>query len=93
MKWIARIVVVVIVLLVLFLALAPGQIESSMNRVLEHPRPAISSEAQALHDSLVVGDLHADSTLWAACFRVPTVRRTPEGSDACPTPSTTTSWA
>lgn len=48
----------------LFLALAPGILENSMNRVRPHAAYVIPKEAQALHDSLVVADLHADSTLW-----------------------------
>ena len=42
----------------------PGLLEASMNVVKPHPAYPISEEAQTLHDSLIIGDLHADSTLW-----------------------------
>lgn len=42
----------------------PGLLEKSMNVVKPHPAYPISDEAQTLHDSLIIGDLHADSTLW-----------------------------
>lgn len=48
----------------LFLALAPRLVENNMNRVLPHEPAAISTDAAALHADIVVGDLHADSTLW-----------------------------
>ncbi|GAB3275408.1 dipeptidase [Parahaliea aestuarii] len=46
------------------LAWLPGYLERSMNIVLEHEPYAISEEARALHKTLVIGDWHADSTLW-----------------------------
>ena len=42
----------------------PGQAESSMNVVLPHDDYVISDQAQQLHDSLFVADLHSDSLLW-----------------------------
>ncbi|MEP1471896.1 MAG: membrane dipeptidase [Halieaceae bacterium] len=48
----------------LFFAFAPGLLESSMNKVERQERAAPSAEAIALHKTLVVGDLHTDSTLW-----------------------------
>ncbi|MBN7795530.1 dipeptidase [Parahaliea mediterranea] len=60
----------VLLLLVLVLigagaiALVPGQIEKGMNVVEPHQPYAISPRASALHQQLVVGDWHADSTLW-----------------------------
>ncbi len=50
-------------------AVVPGMIEDSMNQVLPHESVVISEPAAALHETLVVGDLHADSTLWARDLR------------------------
>ncbi|MFC6979238.1 hypothetical protein [Microbulbifer taiwanensis] len=44
--------------------LLPG-VERSMNRHSGPEYPPLSAEAAALHQSLLVGDLHADSFLWA----------------------------
>ena len=62
--------ITVIVAAVLFLALAlalwlgPARLEEGMNTVIPHSAFDVSDEAAALHKSLVIGDLHADSTLW-----------------------------
>jgi len=50
--------------LVGLLVFAPGYVERSRNQVTEHAPYLISDRAQALHDSLVIGDWHADSLLW-----------------------------
>lgn len=65
MKWLIAIAGLLLVVVAGVLTLVPGRVESSMNRVLEHPAPAVSAAARALHEDLVIGDLHADSTLWA----------------------------
>lgn len=49
----------------LFFALAPGIIENGQNKVTPHEPYEISAAAAELHAKLVVGDLHADSLLWA----------------------------
>ncbi len=49
----------------LFLALAPPQIEKGMNIVEAHAPYELSPAARELHAQLIVGDWHADSTLWA----------------------------
>ncbi|MFK8050161.1 MAG: dipeptidase [Halioglobus sp.] len=48
----------------LVLWLAPAILESQMNIVLPHDSYEVSGEAQKLHDSLAIADLHSDSTLW-----------------------------
>lgn len=55
---------VVILSLFLFFWLAPAQIENSMNRILPHEAAEISASALSLHQNLLIGDLHSDSTLW-----------------------------
>ncbi|GAA4642062.1 membrane dipeptidase [Pontixanthobacter gangjinensis] len=47
-----------------FFILAPGMIERDMNRIDGKPLPEISAEAQALHDTLTIVDLHSDTLLW-----------------------------
>lgn len=42
----------------------PGLMESALNVVDEHEPYNISEQAQQLHDSLFVVDLHSDSLLW-----------------------------
>lgn len=43
---------------------APMLAERSMNKVLDAPLPQVSQRAQALHDSLIIVDLHSDTLLW-----------------------------
>lgn len=56
--------VILVILSVLALALVPGKLEESLNTVELHSPYKISKAALELHRSLVIGDLHADSTLW-----------------------------
>ncbi|GGY53669.1 dipeptidase [Parvularcula lutaonensis] len=50
--------------LILFLWLAPPRVDASMNPVVPHAPYEISEEARALHATIPVADLHADSLLW-----------------------------
>jgi membrane dipeptidase len=61
LRWI--IFLVVILLAALRLAL-PGIVERHFNRTLHAPPYQPSAQAQALHRTLTVADLHADSLLW-----------------------------
>ncbi len=56
-------VIAAIVVLVL-----PAGIESRYNRVLEHAGWPLSDEAERLHATLRVADLHADTLLWRRDF-------------------------
>ena len=47
-----------------FLLIAPTQVDKSLNKVLEHTPYTVSSQAQQLHSTLIVGDWHADTLLW-----------------------------
>lgn len=49
---------------VLFFTVAADFAASRMNAVVAVDLPPVSADAQALHDRLVVADLHADSLLW-----------------------------
>ena len=58
----------IIILLVLWLV--PPAVERSMNSVKPHEPYTVSEEAQALHDTLLVADLHTDSLLWSRDLKV-----------------------
>jgi microsomal dipeptidase-like Zn-dependent dipeptidase len=49
---------------ILFLLLAPPRFDRSMNPVVAHDPYEVSEEARALHATIPVADLHADSLLW-----------------------------
>lgn len=53
----------VIILVAVWLAL-PGIVERQFNRTLHQPPYQPSAQAQALHRTLTIADLHADSLLW-----------------------------
>ena len=46
------------------LIIAPAKVDQSKNQVTPHKPYVVSKQAQQLHDSLIVGDWHADSLLW-----------------------------
>lgn len=46
-----------------FFALAPI-VDRILNQVTGDPLPPVPTEVQALHDSIIVADLHADQLLW-----------------------------
>ena len=50
---------------ILALALLPGFVEGQINRVTPHEPYEVSEETRALHQRLVIADLHADTLLWA----------------------------
>ncbi|MCB2066530.1 MAG: dipeptidase [Erythrobacter sp.] len=63
-KWLLRVGALLVVALALFFALAPGIVERQHNVIDGEPLPEVSAEAQALHDTLTVVDLHGDTLLW-----------------------------
>ena len=58
------ILAIVAAIAVLALTLGPGMLEKQKNVVKAHAPYSISNAAAALHKTLVIGDLHTDSTLW-----------------------------
>ncbi|MBZ6377341.1 peptidase M19 [Pacificimonas flava] len=62
--WLAGALIVLLALAIAFLALAPGIAERSMNRVEGSGLWRVEPEVAALHENLLVADLHADSLLW-----------------------------
>ncbi|WP_353617579.1 hypothetical protein [Roseobacter sp. TSBP12] len=64
-KWIGRgIGLLLIAAAIVFFGVLPGIVEKGQNPVVAHTPYAISPKAQALHDSLIIGDLHTDSLMW-----------------------------
>lgn len=47
-----------------FFGFAPGIVEGSMNKVVPVKLPAPTAEAKALHASLQIADMHADTLMW-----------------------------
>ena len=64
-KWLGRAIVLIVVAgIAAFLTFGPGYVEAERNAInWQGPYP-VSDEAAALHESLLVGDWHADSLLW-----------------------------
>ncbi|WP_444927704.1 dipeptidase [Microbulbifer sp. TRSA002] len=68
-KWFILLTTMVVILFASWKWLLLPAIEKSMNKVEPGKIAALSPEAKALHQSLLVGDLHADSFLWARDLR------------------------
>jgi membrane dipeptidase len=69
MRRIVKIVLSVVVLLAvaglgIFFFVLPAKVDASLNGVLQPPPYPVSEEVAALHRSIQVADLHADSLLW-----------------------------
>lgn len=47
-----------------FFALGPGIVERQQNRIVAHDPWPVSPAARAMHERLIIADLHADSLLW-----------------------------
>lgn len=63
-KWIVIVCSILIGTTVLFFLIAPSLVDRLLNPVTGPTHYPVSNEAQALHDSLIIGDWHADSLLW-----------------------------
>lgn len=63
-----KLLVIILPLLVLLcwgvFSFAPGIVERQLNQVEQHTPYKVSQQARELHQSLFIGDWHADSTLW-----------------------------
>jgi microsomal dipeptidase-like Zn-dependent dipeptidase len=62
-KWLWGILALIFVAVTAFFALAPAMVERSMNKV-EPVALKITPHARALHATLQVADMHADTLLW-----------------------------
>lgn len=63
-KFLVTGLVVVTLLLICAFVFGPGALERSRNQVDDNATLQVSDKARALHQSLFIGDWHADSTLW-----------------------------
>ena len=63
-KWLGRLLLLIVIAVAAFLTFAPGYVESGRNAVAEHDPFVISDTAETLHADLLIGDWHADPTLW-----------------------------
>ena len=63
-KIIISIFVLIAICVAAILIIAPAKVDQSKNQITPHKPYVISKQAQQLHDSLIVGDWHADSLLW-----------------------------
>ncbi len=69
MKKILKIAAVILVVLIIgflvwFFGFAPAYVADSRNEVINKPPYRVSEKARALHEKLLVADLHADSLMW-----------------------------
>ena len=62
--WAIRIGLTLALVLVGFFGFAPGYVDYQRNVIDGEPLPEVSAEAQALHDTLTIVDLHGDTLLW-----------------------------
>lgn len=68
-KWLGRLLVLAVIGVIAFLTFGPGYVESGRNEVLSDADSTVSAEASALHDTLLIGDWHADPLLWKRDLR------------------------
>lgn len=65
-KWLGRLLIAGIVVgAAVFFGFVPGYVENDSNPVLPHDPYPVSDTARALHETLIVGDWHADPLLWS----------------------------
>jgi microsomal dipeptidase-like Zn-dependent dipeptidase len=64
MRILRCVLLVFVVALVIAWFVVPAVVENRMNHVLQPPPYKVSPAAAALHQKLIVADLHADSLLW-----------------------------
>lgn len=64
MRWILGLLLVVVVLAGVGLLVGPGIAEARLNPVEAHQPYTVTDKAKALHQTLDMADLHADTLLW-----------------------------
>lgn len=63
-KFTLSFLILIVILAAGFFIFAPPIIEKQMNKIDGLPLPPVTAEAQKLHDSLMIVDLHSDTLLW-----------------------------
>ncbi|WP_171239444.1 dipeptidase [Ruegeria sp. HKCCA5491] len=65
-KWVGILIAVTVVIgALVFFVFLPPYIEAERNNVIAHAPYDVTNDAAALHETLIVGDLHADPLLWS----------------------------
>ncbi|MBX3506029.1 MAG: dipeptidase [Parvibaculum sp.] len=64
-RFLIGLAIFLVLVVILALAFLPGVVEGQINRVTPHEPYEVSEETRALHQRLVIADLHADTLLWA----------------------------
>ena len=64
-KVLISILVLLVIALAAFLVFGPKIVDRQQNQVVSHDAYPVSGRARALHESLIVGDWHADTMLWS----------------------------
>ncbi|WP_120635148.1 dipeptidase [Ruegeria sp. EL01] len=66
LKWVGGLIVLALIAgAVIFFVFLPPYIESARNGVIDHDPYPVSDRAAELHETLIIGDLHADPLLWS----------------------------
>ena len=63
-KWLGRLLILAAIIMIGVFIFVPGYVEKGRNAVAVHDPYPVSDAARTLHDSLVIGDWHADPLLW-----------------------------
>ena len=63
-KWLGRVLLLGLIAIIAFVTFAPAYVETQRNAVAEHDPYPVTPAAAALHETLTIGDWHADSLLW-----------------------------
>jgi membrane dipeptidase len=63
-KWLYGLAALLLIGGIALFGFLPGYVEASMNRIDGKPLPKVSAEAQALHKTLMIVDLHSDTLMW-----------------------------
>ena len=64
-KWVAIWIAILLIAAGGFFLIVPAQVGQRMNQTIQGSRAAVSERARALHRTLFVADLHADTLLWS----------------------------
>ncbi len=66
LKWVGILIAVTVIAgALVFFVFLPPYIEAERNSVIAHDPYDVTDDAAALHETLIVGDLHADPLLWS----------------------------
>jgi microsomal dipeptidase-like Zn-dependent dipeptidase len=64
MKWLRWLLLAVAVTMLVIFGLVPALLEAEMNKVEPGPLPKVPAQTAALHATLQIADMHADTLMW-----------------------------